>query len=492
MAFVLVALVVTVVTGGVTALLVNIFERKQEQRSPYLILKPVDENTVDAAVWGANWPRQYEGYRKTSTPTRTKYGGAAMSEGNLAPQKAEKDPWLTRMFAGYAFALDYRDRRGHAFMLIDQTATRRTLERPQPGACLHCHASVMPLYRALGKEAAPNGSDAEQTQAGFEASCKMKYSDALAELKQIDAAHPVSCVDCHSPENMELRVTRPGFIAGIKALKASQGVPDFDANRDATRQEMRSYVCAQCHVEYYCGPKETLLFPWANGTKVEEIEAFYESHTFPDGGKFYDWEHGETGAHVFKAQHPEFEVWSQGIHARSGVACADCHMPYKREGAMKVSEHWIRSPLLMVNRSCQPCHPYPETEILGRAETIQDRHYALMSRAGAALVDMLDGIKAAKAVGASAEQLQPIQDLQRKAQWRLDFVAAENSMGFHAPQELARVLAESIDLSRQAQVGALMLTGGKPPAGPPPETEKPQAQPAEKTEAPGPAKPVAP
>jgi nitrite reductase (cytochrome c-552) len=489
---ILVALVVAVVTGGVTALLVNIFERKQEQKSPYLILKPVDENTVDAAVWGANWPRQYEGYLRTVTPTRTKYGGAAMSEGNLAPQKAGKDPWLTRMFAGYAFALDYRDRRGHAFMLIDQTATRRTLERPQPGACLHCHASVMPLYRALGKEAVPNGGDAEQAQAGFEASCKMKYSDALAKLKQIDAAHPVSCVDCHSPENMELRVTRPGFIAGIKALKASQGVPDYDANRDATRQEMRSYVCARCHVEYYCGPKETLLFPWANGTKVEEIEAFYENHTFPDGGKFYDWEHGETGAHVFKAQHPEFEVWSQGIHARSGVACADCHMPYKREGAMKISEHWIRSPLLMVNRSCQPCHPYPENEILGRAETIQDRHYALMSRAGAALVDMLDGIKAAKAVGASAEQLQPVQDLQRKAQWRLDFVAAENSMGFHAPQELARVLAESIDLSRQAQIQALMLTGGNLPAAAPPEAERPPAKPAEKPEAPEPAKPIAP
>ena len=146
----------------------------------------------------------------------------------------------------------------------------------------------------------------------------------------------------------------------------------------------------------------------------------------------------------------------------------------------------------MVNRSCQPCHPYPENEILGRAETIQDRHYELMSRAGTALVDMLDGIKAAKAVGASAEQLQPVQDLQRKAQWRLDFVAAENSMGFHAPQELARVLAESIDLSRQAQVQALMLTGGKLPAAPPPEAEKPPAKPAEKPEAQGPAKPIAP
>ena len=115
--FTLVALVVAIVTAAVTALLVNIHERKQEQRNPYLKFVEVDDNTVDAAQWGKNWPREYDGYLKTATPTRTKYGGGAMSEGNLPPEKAERDPWLTRMFAGYAFALDYRDRRGHAYML---------------------------------------------------------------------------------------------------------------------------------------------------------------------------------------------------------------------------------------------------------------------------------------------------------------------------------------------------------------------------------------
>ena len=153
-----------------------------------------------------------------------------------------------------------------------------------------------------------------------------------------------------------------------------------------------------------------------------------------------------------KAQHPEFELWSQGIHARSGVACADCHMPYKREGAMKVSEHHVQSPLLMVNQSCQTCHRFPETELIARVEAIQDRTHALMSRAGTAMTDMLDAIKAAKAAGATNEQLAPASALQRKAQWRLDFVNAENSMGFHAPQEAARILGESIDYSRQAQL----------------------------------------
>jgi nitrite reductase (cytochrome c-552) len=215
---------------------------------------------------------------------------------------------------------------------------------------------------------------------------------------------------------------------------------------------MRSFVCGQCHVEYYCGPKETLFFPWDNGLKVEQIEQTYDNHKFPDGHAFFDFAHAETGAEVVKAQHPEFEMWSQGIHARSGVACADCHMPYKREGAMKVSEHHVQSPLLMINLSCQTCHRVPEEELKARVETIQDRTHALMARSGAALTDMLDAIKAARAAGATSEQLAPALALQRKAQWRLDFVNAENSLGFHASQESARTLGESIDYFRQAQI----------------------------------------
>jgi nitrite reductase (cytochrome c-552) len=288
-----------------------------------------------------------------------------------------------------------------------------------------------------------------------------------------DGAHPVSCVDCHDPKSMELRVTRPGFIRGIQALAAGDAaVPHlesierwrrgsrataYDPNVDATRQEMRSFVCGQCHVEYYCGPKTTLFYPWNNGLRVEQIESYYDTFKFPDGHDFYDWTHGETGANVLKAQHPEFELWSQGIHARSGVACADCHMPYKREGAMKVSDHWVRSPLVNVARACQVCHPYSEAEILARVAAIQDRTNTLLNRSAAALTDMLDAVAEVKRGGATDAQLAQVLALHRKAQWRLDFVAAENSMGFHAPQESARILAEAIDYARQGQLAAKTL-----------------------------------
>jgi nitrite reductase (cytochrome c-552) len=428
----------------------------------------------------------------------------------------DSSPWLKRLYAGYAFSIDYRERRGHAYMLYDQEHTERVTQKPQPGACLHCHASVIPTYRRLGLEAMNLPADETALAAdfnwpavmkGFEITSAMRYADAHREISltpdgtpekpagsqaiaagtqgghapttqemlaaHVGDAHPVSCIDCHDPETMQLRVTRPGFVVGIAALASSDApVPhlpsierwregsraeSYDPNKDASRQEMRSFACAQCHVEYYCGPKETLFFPWSKGLKVENIEAVYEDHKFPDGTPFSDFTHGETGAKTFKAQHPEFETWSQGVHARSGVSCADCHMPYQREGAMKVSTHWVRSPLLNINNACQTCHNVPEAELLAKVHTIQDNTKALIERSAEAMTDMLDAIRQAQAAGVSAEQLAPALDYQRKATWRLDFVSSENSMGFHADQETARILAESIDYSRRAEAIALRL-----------------------------------
>jgi nitrite reductase (cytochrome c-552) len=526
--------VVAIVTLGVTALLVTIFEHRQEALTPFVRLVDVDEVTTDPVPWGTNWPSQFDTYRRTVDDVETEYGGSSA----MPASKLEEHPWLRRLYAGYAFSIDYREARGHAYMLFDQEVTERVTKRPQSGACLHCHAAVIPTYRRLGLEAQGHTADAATLAAdfhwpavmdGFKLASAMTYSAAHAELlktpdgtpgdsaplfpggatpneaspagqsKQqedveaaaaapaaggdphgVSQAHPVGCIDCHDPTTMQVRVTRPGFINGIAALAASDDrVPHlpsierwragdrqqpYDPNVDASRQEMRAFVCGQCHVEYYCATKETLFFPWNRGLKAEQIEQAYEEHKFPDGTEFYDFEHGETGAKVFKAQHPEFELWSQGVHARSGVSCADCHMPYQRQGAMKVSSHWVRSPLLNINNACQTCHNVPEDELRDKVATIQGRTKALIERAAAAMNDMLDAILEAKAAGATAEQLAPIFALQRKAMWRLDFISSENSDGFHADQEAVRILGESIDYSRQAQAAALRLRAPEAPA----------------------------
>jgi len=194
---------------------------------------------------------------------------------------------------------------------------------------------------------------------------------------------------------------------------------------------------------------------------VGEQEQFWNETKFPDGQRFFDYKHAETGAPILKAQHPEFELWSQGVHARAGVSCADCHMPYVRDGATKISDHWVRSPLLNINRACQTCHKASEEEIKARVDAIQSRNFDLMQRGGAAIVGMLDAIMAAKKEGATPEQLNEALELQRKAQWRLDFIAAENSMGFHAPQEAAMVLGEAIDYARQGEIAARNWRLGK-------------------------------
>jgi len=449
-----------VAVAAVAYLLVDVASHRAEERTPFVRVVEVTEDTTDPAEWGKNWPKQYDLYKLTAEKTSTRYGGHGGSEA-MPAEKIERDPWLKRMFLGYAFSIDYRDRRGHAYMLADQEATER-LSKPQTGSCLHCHASVMPLYRQLGDG---------DVNAGFEKSYTLPYAEASKLLHESGHAHPVSCVDCHDPETMNLRVTRPGFVQGIQALaesdapvvaapsiarwRAGDRAQPYDPNTDATRTEMRSYVCGQCHVEYYCSTKQKLTFPWSEGLAVEDLERHWDQTTFPDGERFYDYLHKETGAPILKAQHPEFELWSQGVHARSGVSCADCHMPYARDGASKISDHWVRSPLLNVNRACQTCHQFDEAEILARVARIQDTNHELMQQAADALMDQLDAVVAAKAAGASAEQLAPALELQRQAQWRLDFIAAENSMGFHAPQEAARILGEAANLARQGQVAAL-------------------------------------
>jgi nitrite reductase (cytochrome c-552) len=509
-----------IATLVVTWVLITMFTHKQDARQPFVRVVEVDEITTDPEPWGKNWPHQFDGWKSTSGEKF--YGGSSA----MPQSKLEAQPWLTRLYAGYAFSIDYREARGHAYMLYDQGVTERVTRRPQAGACLHCHGSGNVLYRRVGLEAMGETVTDERLAAaldmpamirGFQELSQRPYQEVLAMLsatpdgtpsedepvfpmappggftgeyagKPIDGAHasptgeahPVSCVDCHDPNTMAVRVTRPGFLLGIAELAAGEGaVPHlpsiaqwrrgdrrapYDPNALATRQEMRSFVCGQCHVEYYCADKDTLTYPWGHGLSADAAERFWEGRRFPDGTAFYDYAHGETGAKVFKVQHPEFELWSQGIHARSGVACADCHMPYERKGAMKVSNYDVRSPMENINGACQSCHKVPEGELRARVVAIQDRTVALTERAGAAMTEMLDAILEAQASGASDADLAAVFDLQRKAMWRLDYISSENSKGFHADQESARLLAESIDYSRQAQAAALRLRAPPPPS----------------------------
>ena len=437
-----VAALAAVSAVAIAALLTNIFSRQQEARNPFYRVVALSDTTEDPAIWGQNFPLHYDAYRRTVDQQRTRYGGSeglshsptdADPRSVVAQSRLEEDPRLKQFWAGYAFSADFREERGHAYMLDDQEFTRRQIVTKQPGTCLNCHASMYVTYQRAG-----NGN----TAAGFAAINKMSYAEARTLAK-----HPVSCVDCHDPNNMQLRVTRPAFMEGIRSVKAREGVANFDVNRDATRQEMRTFVCGQCHVEYYFkGPEKTLVYPWGKGLTADSILAFHDSTGHAD------WTHAVSGARVLKAQHPEFEMYNQGIHARSGVACADCHMPYERVGAMKISDHWVRSPVLNINKACQTCHKLSEAELKSRVETIQDRTFELRNLALDAVLKLTSDIAVAVKADSTSPRIREARDFQRKAQFLTDFIEAENSMGFHADQEAARVLARAIDYARRGQI----------------------------------------
>ncbi len=415
--YIAILIVTVILTVFATALLVNIFERKEEGKNRFVEVVPIDEFETDPAVWGHNFPDQYDGWRHTKDNYgSTKYGGSEKID------KLAQNPRLKTLFAGYPFSIEYNEERGHGWALEDVISIKR-LEGNKPGTCMSCKSSDnVRLWHEMGPEEF--------------------YRTPMNELVN-HTKNPISCLNCHDPETMELRPANPAFLSIMEA----RGI---DLSK-ATRQKMRTYVCGQCHVEYYFETKEepNLHFPWHKGLSIDEIEAYYDELGFSD------WVHPDSGAGLIKVQHPEFELWSSGIHARSGVSCADCHMPFKRVGSQKISDHWVRSPLVNISYSCQTCHRWEEEEMEDRVITIQDRTKKLMDEAEIAIIDAIDAIKAAKEAGVDDKLLEDARKLHRRAQIRWDFIAAENSMGFHSPQETARILGEAIDFARQAQISAI-------------------------------------
>jgi nitrite reductase (cytochrome c-552) len=415
-----------ILMGLIAALLVNITTRKAEAEQYPLQIVEVRPDEIDPAVWGLNFPRHYDSFMKTQDSTiSTPYGGS------VPYSKLERYPAMVRIWAGYAFSKDHNEERGHYYSQIDQANTQRVQIVDQPGACINCHAAEAPLLIA---------------QMGWEEFNRTPYNDL------VDQLHTGStCADCHEPQTMELRLTRPALINALE----QRGI-DWT---QASRQEMRTYVCAQCHVEYYfLGDDKTLTFPWSQGYTIDDIEAHYDLYGFKD------WTHAETNAPMIKIQHPEFELWTTGLHAESGVACADCHMPYVREGGLKVSDHWLRSPLTNVNNACQTCHRQDESALINRINVIQERTAGLLRDSEEALLDAMDAIVAAQEAGATDAQLENARYLHRRASLRWDFISSENSTGFHSPQESARVLADAINFARQAQLEAERLANPGPSA----------------------------
>lgn len=393
----------------------SIVERRNESFTLQMV-KPINDWEPRNEVWGENYPREYESYLKMADTTfASKYAGSATRD------YLQSSPELIIMWAGYAFSKDYKAPRGHSYSIVDIRNTLRTggnKVSPQPATCWSCKSPDVP--RMMNKM-------------GVENFYKAKWKDLGHEI-----VNPIGCQDCHDPKTMNLRITRPALMEAFKR----QG-KDI---KDATHNEMRSLVCAQCHVEYYFkGDGKYLTFPWDKGMTVEKMEEYY------DESNFKDWEHALSKAPMLKAQHPDFELYSMGVHADRGVSCADCHMPYKTEGGVKFTDHHIQSPLNNIENSCMVCHREKKEKLIQNVYERQDKVKELLREAEKTLAATHLEAKIAWDNKATEEEMKPALKLIRQAQWRWDWVAAANGVGFHAPVEALRVLGNSIQKAEQAR-----------------------------------------
>lgn len=404
----------------------NITNRKAEGNFAYMPKIDIDENESDNAVWGEYFPREYQSFKKTRDTSFASYNSKDGYKDML-----EESPRLVVLWAGYGFSKDYNAPVGHEYAIDDIRNTLRTGgptgpgTGPMPSTCWTCKSPDVPRL---------------MNEMGIAEFYKGKWAD-----KGDQVTNPIGCADCHDAGTMALRISRPALVEAFEAM-------DKDITQ-ASHQEMRSLVCAQCHVEYYFDKKKPtaegvpyLTFPWQNGTTAADMEAYY------DAIEFSDWTHKISRAPMLKAQHPGYEVFQTSVHAKRGVSCADCHMPYKTEGGQKFTDHQIRSPLANPANSCQVCH---REETASLVSDVYERQQKVKEQA-IALEKLLvrAHVEAGRAweLGATEEQMKDILLDIRHAQWRWDYAVASHGASFHSPLETSRTITDGTRIAQEARL----------------------------------------
>jgi len=401
----------------------SIIERRTEAQFAYVPVVNYDQTEPRNEIWGKNFPREYQSYLQTSDTTfRSKYNGAAMID------MLEVDPRLVVLWAGYSFSKDYNQGRGHYYAITDIRNTLRTgapvdgKPSPQPNTCWACKSTDVP--RMMSKTG------------------PTEFYAGTWDTKGQEIVNPIGCADCHEAKTMNLQISRPALLEAYERMGK-------DITK-ATHQEMRSLVCAQCHVEYYFdkrdGKQSYLTFPWDKGLTVDDMERYYDEFMFTD------WVHALSKAPMLKAQHPDWEVYMTGIHAERGVSCADCHMPYKSEGGQKFTDHHLQSPLNNVEASCAVCHREKTMTLMRNVYDRQDKIIQNRDKLEELLVRAHVEAKKAWDLGATDDQMKEILMDIRHAQWRWDYSSASHGASFHAPVEIGRVIAAGINIAQESRI----------------------------------------
>ncbi len=397
--------------------------------------------------WGKVYPAHYESWKQTAEPRPT--GKSDYKKGwdtdRIIYDKLSEFPFMAFLFKGWGFGIEYNEPRGHWYMRTDQDEIDPSRVKAG-GVCLNCKTPYM-------------DSLVEQHGKKF---LHMEWNEAIAKIPEEHRDLGVTCYDCHSNEDMSLRTNRKLFDRGLEKI----------GKKEYSRQEMRMLVCAQCHVTYNI-PKDAqmrsvgLEHPWEGsswgGISIENIIASIKNKK-----KFQEWTQKVTGFKLAYLRHPEFEFFTrQSVHFKEGLACADCHMPYKVRGSVKMSDHNVMSPLKDDLHSCMACHPQSRERLRTQVKEIQDRTVSLLLRSGyqAAVTAKLFQLvhdNTSETLSRDDRLYKKAKDYYLEAFYRVVFMGAENSMGFHNPTEAGRVLGDAVSFGAKAEalLRQLLSAGG--------------------------------
>jgi len=363
----------------------------------------VTGNTTISETWAGFYPSQWASYLQNKNNSEN-------------PSHFDTKPYMKPIYNGTGFFAEYNEPRGHTYTIEDINAIDPARKK-SGSSCFTCKSTQVPeLMEKYGAQ---------------------YYLMSFDQIKS-EVTEPIGCADCHDPQTLDLRLSRPALIQALQR----QG---RDVNQ-LTKQEMRSLVCAQCHVTYYFAPgTKEVTFPWDNGVKADEIYQYFE------GEQFTEFTHPEAGSGLIKARHAEYETFMGSTHESAGVACADCHMPYVSTGTSKISSHVWQSPLKNVEQSCTTCHRNGAEWLTQRVGAIQTQVKQTQELAGNAVVEAINELKISReTANVDQAKLQEAMTLHRQAQWYLDYVMVTNGYGFHNPTETLNNLSIAIDRAHKA------------------------------------------
>lgn len=457
------------------------------ESSPPGKIKPV--TNINPAVCGGCHKDQFETFFTVD------HKGSARVEKSLLTDRSPNPLW-DKLMMGHGFTKEHNAPRGHAYMLLDHLIVDRSYGgrfQSKNGWQYVVAKTPVNLWDIL-EDRYPDTKDhkafmPESAPAANPTCLQCKSSDHILKWKFMgdkdprakwdrssnvvdlvkDLQNPVGCIHCHDPHAAKPRIVRDGLIQALTRPEADTlwhkdsrrtGIEVIEFRNFRKTAMLEKYdtklQCGQCHVEYNCNPGTSMK----SGDKIgfgdlrtnhfpmKDVFQIYDHYNQLD---FRDFKHTLTGGLLFKAQHPEAEVFWNSKHDKAGVSCNDCHMPkIKNKAGKTFTSHWQTTPKNYIKDTCLKCHKgWTEEQAVYSIESVKNHVKGKMRKSEFWLGQLIDKIVEAKKSGIDESVIKNAQEQHQKAHILWEWWTAENSDGFHNPDQARESLTRSVEESKK-------------------------------------------